>query len=417
MVVGIKDGAKMIGISIIACCAVLVCTMFLNFYFDVLLIENKISSEPAMLFYQAQVSTAKVVCLVSGGCLLMTSVVMLFFYCKHYIDTHKKELGILKALGYSNLKIAKGFRIFGISVLIGALPGFCGAFLLMPLFYELQNKDKILPEIVIQFHPVILLYFVVLPTIEFAVLAVAYAFFQLKAPVLLLLKDGQQLRVRSGKAKTGKAKTGKIQTGGAQTEKSPTEKDQTEKNQTRTPKTDKDEMLPFLADLRKHTLWEKKILLFFITFASFCFSSMTQMSAGMKELASVMMGIMMLIIGMILACATLFLAIATVIKGNTKTIAMMRVFGYSRKECTRALLGVYRPMAYVGFALGTGYQYGLLRLMVDVVFRDIEGVPVYEFDVPVMLLSLVLFTIFYETVMYCFSDKIRKISVKEIMLE
>ncbi len=388
MVVGIKDGAKLIGISIIACCAVLVCTMFLNFYFDVLLIENKISSEPAMLFYQAQVSTAKVVCLVSGGCLLMTSVVMLFFYCKHYIDTHKKELGILKALGYSNLKIAKGFRIFGISVLIGALPGFCGAFLLMPLFYELQNKDKILPEIVIQFHPTILLYFVVLPTIGFAVLAVAYAFFQLKAPVLLLLKDGQQLRVKAGKPKTGKAKTGKA-------------------------KTD----LPFLTDLRKHTLWEKKILLFFITFASFCFSSMTQMSAGMKELASVMMGIMMLIIGMILACTTLFLAIATVIKGNTKTIAMMRVFGYSRKECTGALLGVYRPMAYVGFALGTGYQYGLLRLMVDVVFRDIEGMPVYEFDFPMMLLSLVLFTIFYETVMYCFSDKIRKISVKEIMLE
>lgn len=53
-----------------------------------------------MIFYNAQVSTAKVVCLVSGGCLLITSVVMLIFYSKHYIDSHKKELGILKALGY-----------------------------------------------------------------------------------------------------------------------------------------------------------------------------------------------------------------------------------------------------------------------------------------------------------------------------
>lgn len=86
MVVGIRDGAKMIGISIISCCAVLVCTMFLNFYVDIRLIEGQILSETAMLFYQAQVSTAKVVCLVSGGCLLLTSVVMLFFYCKHYID-------------------------------------------------------------------------------------------------------------------------------------------------------------------------------------------------------------------------------------------------------------------------------------------------------------------------------------------
>ena len=36
------------------------------------------------------------------------------------------------------------------------------------------------------------------------------------------------------------------------------------------------------------------------------------------------MGIMILVIGIILACTTLFLAITTVIKGNTKTISIMR---------------------------------------------------------------------------------------------
>ena len=87
MLVGIKNASKLTGISIIACCAVLVCTMFLNFYFDVQLIESEITSELSIVFYNAQVSTAKVVCLVSGGCLLMTSVVMLLFYIKHYIDT------------------------------------------------------------------------------------------------------------------------------------------------------------------------------------------------------------------------------------------------------------------------------------------------------------------------------------------
>ena len=74
-------------------------------------------------------------------------------------------------------------------------------------------------------------------------------------------------------------------------------------------------------------------------------------------------------------------------------------------------------MAYIGFAVGTVYQYGLIRLMVDVVFRDIEGVPEYEFDFPVMILCLVLFVIIYEVIMYCYSEKIKKISVKEIMLE
>lgn len=167
MLIGIKNASKLIGISIISCCAVLVCTMFLNFYLDVQSIESEITSELSMVFYNAQVSTAKVVCFVSGGCLLITSVVMLMFYIKHYIDTHKKELGILKALGYSNLKIAKKFWIFGISAFIGTVIGFIGAFLLMPKFYALQNEDKMLPEITVHFHPTIFLYFVVLPTIFF----------------------------------------------------------------------------------------------------------------------------------------------------------------------------------------------------------------------------------------------------------
>lgn len=382
MLIEIKNASKLIGISIISCCAVLVCTMFLNFYLDVRSIESEITSELSMIFYNAQVSTAKVVCLVSGGCLLITSVIMLMFYIKHYIDTHKKELGILKALGYSNLKVAKNFWIFGISAFIGTVIGFGGAFLLMPKFYALQNEDKMLPEITIHFHPTILLYFVVLPSIFFSVLSIGYAWYKLHKPVLLLLKDNLQV-----------------------TSKPP--KHRTEKNKE----------FSFIEDLKKNTLKSKKTLVFFIIFASFCFSSMTQMSFSMKDLSSEMMVAMMLIIGLALAFTTLFLAITTVIKGNTKTIAMMRVFGYSQKECCKAILGGYRPISYIGFAIGTVYQYALLRIIVDIVFRDVEGVPAYEFDYPAMLISLVTFIIVYEILMFAYSDKIRRISIKEVMIE
>lgn len=382
MVVGIKDSAKLVGISIVSCCAVLVCTMFLNFYFDVVSIKNEITSELSMAFYNAQVSTAKVVCLVSGGCLLITSVVMLLFYIKHYIDTHKKELGILKALGYSNLKIAKNFWVFGISIFIGAAVGFGGAFLLIPSFYELQNEDKILPEIAVNFHPSILFYFVILPTIAFAVIAIFYACHKLKKPVLLLLKNDFQSCAKPKRHKEDKASN-----------------------------------RSFIADLKKSTLKSRKSLIFFIIFASFCFSAMTQMSFSMKDLSSEMMGAMILLIGLVLAFTTLFLAITTVINGNKKTIAMMRVFGYSHKQCCTAILGGYRPLSYIGFALGTVYQYALLRVMVDIVFKDMEGVPAYEFDFPMMLVSLAVFIFVYEMLMRIYSEKIKKISVKEIMLE
>lgn len=382
MLIGIKDAARLTGILIISFCAVLVCTMFLNYHIDITGIENEIVSEQAMVFYHAQVSTAKVVSAVSGGCLLITSVIMLLFYIKHYIDIHKKELGILKALGYSNRKIAKSFAVFGSSIFLGTLLGFTGAFLIMPSFYRMQNKERILPDISVHFHPMLFVCLVLLPAAIFAALSVWYAFYQLKTPVIRLLKDTLQ---NGSKMKRHKE--------------------------------EKNKPCPFLDDLKRNTLREKKVLVFFILFASFCFSSMTQMSFSMKDLASVMMGVMILLIGVVLACTTLFLAITTVVNSNTKTIAMMRVFGYSQKECCKAILGGYRKVSYLGFIIGTVYQYALLRIMVDIVFRDMEGVPVYKFDFPAMLVSLAAFLLFYELVMYAYSERIKKISVKEIMLE
>ena len=306
------------------------------------------------------------------------------FYIKHYIDTHKKELGILKVLGYSRLVIAGYFRVFGIGILLGTLIGFCGAWLLMPRFYEVQNKEKILPEMTPHLHLMLFGFLVVVPTAVFAIISIFYAYLKLNKSALALIKESWQV---SGRKKRHR-------------EKQCQDREKT-----------------FLEEMRRETLREKKTLVFFILFASFCFSSMTQMSFSMDELASEMMGMMIMAIGIILACTTLFLTITTVINGNRKTIAMMRVLGYTQKQCSGALLGGYRPVGYAGFAIGTIYQYVLLKIAVSVFFKDIAGVPVYQFDFPGMMVSLVAFIVIYELIMYCYSERIKKISVKEIMLE
>lgn len=382
MIVGIKDTVKLIGISIISCCAVFVCTLFLNFNMDIAAIEDMITSEPVMVLYHAQVSTGKIVSAVSGGCLLLTSAVMLLFYIKHYIDTHKKELGILKALGYSNMQIAGNFWVFGSSVFTGTAAGFAGAFLMMPFFYRVQNEDYLLPEYSVHFHPILAFCLIALPTLVFSILAVVYAYLKLKRPVPELLKDTLHTATKVKKQR----KCG-----------------------------NKEES--FLDEVRKSTLKSRKTLVFFIVFSAFCYSAMTQMSFCMPEIASIVMAVMLVAIGVILACTTLFLAVTAVVRGNTKTIAMMRVFGYNQKECSKAVLGGYRPMAYLGFAIGTVYQYGLLRIMRSVVFRDMENIPEYNFDMAALVISFVSFAVIYEIVMYGYTEKIKKISVKEVMME
>ena len=152
MIVSLKDGFKLIGISIMACCAVCVCNMFLNFQIDLRSIANQVEAGPAQALYDAFVNTSIVCCACCGGCMLITSVVMLFFYIKHYIDSHSREIGILKAHGYSNFRISRGFAIFAISIFVGCLMGYLLSFAIMPMFYQKQNDNDLLPHIPMNIH-------------------------------------------------------------------------------------------------------------------------------------------------------------------------------------------------------------------------------------------------------------------------
>ena len=380
MIVGIKDVFKLIGIILISACAVLIATLFLNYNTDLKGIEDLITAPETMALYDALIMMGTVVSAVSGGCLLMTSVVMLTFYIKHYIDTHRKELGVLKALGYSRLRIAGGFWVFGLSVMIGAAVGFTGAHLLMPIFYSAQNEEGLLPKFEPSFHPILLIALVVLPSVIFSLLSIIYGYLKVKTPVIELLKGKSDVKIKYVKANGN-------------------------------------DDIPFLKDLRSVTVRSRKSLVFFIAFAAFCFSAMVQMSIGVADLSSEMMSLMMLLIGITLALVTLIIAVSAVVRSNAKSVSIMRVFGYSKVECSSAVLGGYRPAALIGFIIGTGYQFFLLKITVDLVFSEMDNLPEVEFDFPALIIAAISFIVVYEIVMRLSARKIGQLSVKEIMLE
>jgi len=137
----------------------------------------------------------------------------------------------------------------------------------------------------------------------------------------------------------------------------------------------------------------------------------------MKKLNSGDLAWLMITIGLTIAIVSLLLSLSTVIKGNSKTIAMMKVFGYSSKEYSSSLLGGYRPFAYIGFAIGTLFQHFLLKFMVEVTFKDFEELPEYSFSVKGLVITLALFFVAYELAMYVYMKKAEKQSIKVIMLE
>ncbi|MDE6873512.1 MAG: ABC transporter permease [Lachnospiraceae bacterium] len=383
MILSIGDITRSFGIIIISFCAVFVCTLFLNYNTDLKSIGAQTLQSDVQNLYNALVMTGKMVSILSGGCLLLTSAVMLCFYIRHYVDTHGKMLGILKAMGYPNLRIAAGFSGFGLSILIGSGAGYALAHVTMPQFYRMQNTDGLLPEIRIRFHPALFAALVIVPTIVFCLLSVLYGYFRLKTPVLDLLK-------------------GKVST------KIPKEAKDRENA--------KKSSLPFLQELKTSTRRQQKSLVFFVGFASFCYASMMQMSFGMDELASWMMALMIFLIGVVLSSVTLFLATTSAVKANWKTLALMRAFGYPDKACSNSILGGYRLPACIGFALGTVYQYALLKVAVMFVFAEVEHVPEYRFDVPALILTLISFTALYKIILHVYTEKIKRMSIREVMM-
>ena len=200
MIIGLKDIAGLFGISIVTCCAVFVCTMFLNYNIDLATVDGTALSAAGKAIYDAQLSMGKITAAVTGGCLGITSVILLSFYIKNYIDAHGKELGILKAIGYSNLSVAKYFRVFGLSVLFGCIAGFCAAYAYLPSFYAAQNADGLLPDIPLRFHFSLLLSLVIVPSAAFTVFSVLYAFLKLKRPALDLIYERKQTKIKNVKA-------------------------------------------------------------------------------------------------------------------------------------------------------------------------------------------------------------------------
>lgn len=381
MVVGIKDGIKLVGVALIACAAALVSTLFLNYLSDVTATRGLIdeADTAAIALYNAQLAVARFSSAISGAGLSAIAVAALAFYIKLYIDRNTRNLGILKAMGYRDGELALRFWVFGLPVLVGTAVGFGLAYACMPAVYNSLAGD-VLPHVPVHFHAS-LLSIVFVPFVVFSAAGCLLALRSLKRPVAEMLKGGKPKPVKFRKPRNGKKERS------------------------------------FVFDMATATLGSKPSLAVFVALAGFAFSSMTQMSLSMFDLDSGDLAYMILVIGVVLAFAVFIMAVTSLVKSNEKNVALMKACGYGFRECTTAVFGGYRPIAYIGFAVGTVYQFGLLKLMMSLIYSDVAGAGEYTFSVGIFFGVLAMFAVLYEAANLVFARKLIKTPVKEIMLE
>lgn len=173
----------------------------------------------------------------------------------------------------------------------------------------------------------------------------------------------------------------------------------------------------FLWEFAMQTVSSKKSLPFFVAFACFCFSAMVQMGIAMKELSPGAMGWIILLIGVVLAVTTMLMAITSILRNSSKTVSLMKAFGYTAPEYTGTILGGYMPFSCLGFLIGTVYQYGLLKFMTELVFRNVADMPVYHFDFTALWITLGIFIVCYIMIFVICLSILRRTALQAIMSE
>lgn len=375
MIISKNEHLKLISLAIVAFCAVFVCHLFLNYGMDLAAVEHQISPQ-LLTYYESQQMLVQFISYLTGGCLALISFLLLSFYIQRFINEHQKELGILKALGYSAWRLALNMSSFAFHIFWGAGLGFAASFLLMKSFYQFQNEKELLPEIAIHFHWELFLLLVCLPTLIFFLLAFSHAYLSLQRSANSLLSQ-QIIFLRKRKSSL---------------------------------------QSPFLQEMRKASLFGKPSLLFFLIFATFSYSAMTQMSFGILELATDWMAFMIFVIGLILSAVILTLSLNHVLSDNKESLALMKVMGYSDKDCRKSILDGFRPFAWLGFLIGTLYQFGLLQLLLILIFKDSSVKPSIDFDWQAFGLTALTFLIAYEGLLTYLANRIRKQNFKAILL-
>lgn len=375
--VSLKSTLRLYAVSLLSFGAVTVATVFLNYYFDLsaLAVPQKAS---LYALREAQLTMCKVVVACAGGILGLITAIVLLFAMAHEIERNRARLGLLKALGYSSWEIARSFFRYGAPALLGAVAGYAAGMLLaVPTYASMSEFEALTPQV--HFHALVPLTFVFLLPAVMGLLSVAFAARKLKKPALALLRE----RGRGGVRRS-----------------------------IRTEQSD----APFLTQLRRTLRRNHPMPLLFVILASWGFSAMVQMAFTMLSVEmSAIAPVIAAPIGLMMGVVMMVLSADFILRANRPYLSLMKAYGYTERACYRAVLGGYRPAAWFGFALGTLYQFFLMRGVVAL-FAGSYDVEV-RFQWQGLGWAALLFIALYESIQYVYRRKIAALPLRQVMEE
>ncbi|MDR2888464.1 MAG: ABC transporter permease [Lachnospiraceae bacterium] len=134
-------------------------------------------------------------------------------------------------------------------------------------------------------------------------------------------------------------------------------------------------------------------------------------SVGMFRVTS----IILFMCGLVIGTTIILLSIFGVIANYRKYIAVMKIYGYSDRECSYAAIDGFRLVSMVGFLISIPYTFLLATIMFNIISAGSDMIYPVEFNIPSTLVCFGLTMIITEILIRATKRKITGISFREIM--
>ncbi len=127
--------------------------------------------------------------------------------------------------------------------------------------------------------------------------------------------------------------------------------------------------------------------------------------------------IMLFICGMVIGLTVLIMALYSVIENNKKNISLMKLIGYSDKECDYLVINSYRFVVIIGYVIALPYTYVLCSIMFNMLTKNSNVAYLVNINIFEIICCLIFIIIITEVSLKYFKSKLKKVTFKEILEE
>ncbi len=127
------------------------------------------------------------------------------------------------------------------------------------------------------------------------------------------------------------------------------------------------------------------------------------------------LSVILFVCGLVVGVTILALSLYSVTTNYKKYIAILKINGYSEKECDYAIINGYRAVSILGYVISIPYTFVLCTIMFNIISANSDMAYPISVNPVSIIICFVITVVITEIILYLSKRQLKKITFREIM--